>query len=99
MALYAPVECEVIIRTLLPMFWLIRSLEISISGSVSNDTTEGRGSATLSEKRPLCGRLGYLRKTKVCRTQVHDAGKESKGESIYLHEKYIAEEITEEKGK
>ena len=34
--------------------------------------------------------------TKVFRAQVHDANKESKGESIYLHENYIAEETLEE---
>ena len=47
-------------------------------------------------KRALCERLGYILSTKVFRAQVHDANKESKGESIYLHENYIAEEITEE---
>ena len=31
-----------------------------------------------------------------CRAQVHDAGKESKGESIDFHEKYISEEILKE---
>ena len=48
------------------------------------------------EKRALRERLGYLLKTKVCRAQVHDTGKESKGKSIDLHEKYISEEILEE---
>ena len=33
--LSAPLECEVILMTILPMLWLIRSLEISISGVVS----------------------------------------------------------------
>ena len=40
-----------------------------------------------------------LLKTKVCRAQVYDTGKESKGESIDFHEKYILEEITEEERK
>ena len=53
----------------------------------------------MSEKRVLCERLGSLLKTKVCRAQVHDAGKDRKGESIDFHEKYMAEEITEESRK
>ena len=48
-----------------------------------NDTAEGRGSATSSEKRALHECLGALLKTKICRAQFHDAGKENKGESIY----------------
>ena len=59
--------------------------EINIWSSVK-DTAEGRGSATLSGKQSLCECLWYLLKTKVCRAQVHDAGKESKGESVDLHE-------------
>ena len=62
---------------------------------VSNFCWIFRSSATLSEKRALRERLGYLLKTKVYRAQVYDAGKDSKGESIYLHEKYIAEENLE----
>jgi len=95
-ALSAPLDCEVILMTLLPMLRSIRSLERSISGAVSNETAEGRGSATVSEKRALRDRLEFFLKTKVCRTQKYDAGKESKGEAIDLHEKYIAEEILEE---
>ena len=53
----------------------------------------------MSGKRALRERLGYLLKTKVYRTQVHDSGKERKVESIYLHVKYIAEEIMEEASK
>ena len=53
----------------------------------------------MSEKRAQCERLGYVLKTKVCCSQVHDASKESKGESIDFHEKYIAEEIMEEERK
>ena len=68
--------------------------EINICSGV-NDIAEGRGSETLSVKRALCERLGSLLKTKVHRSQVHDAGKESKVESIDLHENYIAEEILE----
>ena len=52
--------------TLLPMLRLIHFLEVSISGAVSNDTLEGRGSAILSEKLSLRIRLWYLLKTKVC---------------------------------
>ena len=37
--------------------------------------------------------MGSLLNTKVCRAQVYDVGKERKEESIYWHEKYIAEEI------
>ena len=33
-ALYAPLECEVILIMLLPMLWWIHSLERSISGAV-----------------------------------------------------------------
>ena len=51
------------------------------------------------KKRALRERFGYLIKTKVYCTQVHDAGKERKLESIYLNEKYIAEEILEESRK
>ena len=61
-----------------------------------NGTAEDRGSATLSERRALRERLGSLLKAKVCRAQVHDAGKNRKGESIDLHEKYTAEDILEE---
>ena len=50
----------------------------------------------MNEKIALRERLGSLLKTKLCRLQVNDAGKESKGELIDFHEKYIAEEITEE---
>ena len=57
---------------------------------------EGRGSATLSEKLTLRECFGSLFKTKVCRAQVHDFGKEGKLESIDLHGKCIAEEIMEE---
>ena len=64
-----------------------------------NDIAEGRDSATLSEKWALCERLGHLLKTSVCRAQVHDAGKEKKGELIDSNEKYIAEEIAEESRK
>ena len=46
----APLDCEVILMTLLPMLRSIRSVEISISGAVSDSTTEGKGSSTLSEK-------------------------------------------------
>ena len=81
-ALPATLDCEVILMTLLPMLRSIPSLERSISGGVSNDTEEGRVSATFSEKRALHERLGYLLKTKVCCAQFHDAGKDSKGESI-----------------
>ena len=42
---------------------------------------------------------GSFLQTKVCRAQVHDASKESKGESIDFHEKCIAEEILEESRK
>ena len=45
----APLECEAILMTLLPILRLIHSLEISISGAMSNDTLEGRGSGTLSK--------------------------------------------------
>ena len=81
-ALPTTLDCEVILMTLLPMLRSIPSLERSISRGVPNDTEEGRGSATFSEKRALHERLGSLLKTKVCRAQFHDAGKESKGESI-----------------
>ena len=66
--------------------------EINIWSGV-NDTSEGRGSATLSEKKSLCERLGCLLKTRVFRARFHDAGKESKVELIDFHEKYIVEEI------
>ena len=58
-----------------------------------NNTAEGRYSETLSEKRAPCEHLGSLLKNKACHAQIHDSGKERKGESIDLHEKYIAEEI------
>ena len=69
--------------------------EINICSGI-NDTAEGRGSATLSEKWALREHLGSLLTPKVYRAQVHDVGRESKGESIDLHEKYIAEGILEE---
>ena len=79
MDLYIPLDCEEILRTLLPMIWSVRYLKISISRAVSNYTAEGRGSATLGEKLALCENLGYLLKTKVCHSQVHDYCKDSKG--------------------
>ena len=82
--------------TLLPMLWLISSLEGSIFGEVSNDTSEVRDSATLIERRALRERLGYLLSTKVCRAQVHDASKERKLESIDFYENYIVEEMMEQ---
>ena len=72
--------------------------DINIWSGVNN-TAEVRGSATLSEKRVLHERLGSRLNTKVYRSQVHDAGKESKGESVYVHEHYISEEIMEESRK
>ena len=88
--IYAPLDCEGILMTLLPMLRSICFSERSIYGAVSNYTEEGRGSETLSEKKALHECLGYILKTRVCRAQVHDAGKESKGESIYFYKKYIA---------
>ena len=76
-----------------PLLW-----DINIWSSINN-TSEGRCSASLSENLALRERLGSLLKTKVCRAQVHYGRKESKGELIYLHEKYIAEEILEEERK
>ena len=52
--------------------------DINIWSGVKN-TSEGRGSETLSEKWALQERLGYNLQNKVCPDQVHDAGKESKG--------------------
>ena len=53
----------------------------------------------MSEKLVLYECMGPLLNNKVCRSQIHDAGKESKGESIDLHENYIVEEIMEESRK
>ena len=60
---------------LLPMLQVDPFLgDINILSGVNN-TVERRGSATLSEKRALSEHLSYLLKTRVCRTQVHYAGK------------------------
>ena len=72
--------------------------DINICSGVNN-TAKGRGSATLIEKWSLRERLRYLLKTKVYRAQVRDAGKETKVESMDLHEKCIAEEILEQERK
>ena len=64
-----------------------------------NGIAEGRCTARLSKERAIYEHLGYLFKNKVCRAQVHDIGKGNKGESIEMHENYVAEEIMEESRK
>ena len=52
----------------------------------------------MSEKRGLYESLGSLLTAKVCRAQVHDSSKESKGALIDFHEKYIAEKFWKNQG-
>ena len=54
---------------------------------------------TLSEKRTLCECLGSLLKTKVYCSQVYDAGKYIKGESIDLHEIILKKKFWKKQGK
>ena len=50
----------------------------------------------MSEKRALYESLGYLFKTTAYCTQFYYSVKERKRELIYLHGKYITEEMMEE---